>query len=397
MLTKKATTRNPLVLFLGAAFSTSLWLAGVGAQTIISPTPFFPLHDNTGSAADMREPDPAAAAESAEEAVLQKSFHVPLVFNESVERQIEYFTTRGRPIFQSWLDRSARYLPMMKKIFRDYRLPEDLVYVAMIESGFNPHAVSEKNAVGPWQFMRPTAREYGLNTDRWVDERRDPVKSTRAAAAHFRDLYNMFGSWTMALASYNAGMGRMQGAVLKARSDDFWELRTTSFIHIETQEYVPRYMAALIIAKDPVAYGFTEPEQKPFDYDEIIVKTSTDLRKIAEATGRPFREIRDLNPELLKPLTPETQYVLRVPPGTRGIYQLHMARVSLQERKFREERKKARSGGLLFSKLAASVPAEPPGRIARVSIVSPFAALLSFANILPGMARHSSPPHGFLH
>ncbi len=221
--------------------------SSASAQTVLSPTPIVPLR-NQGIAAGMI-PDVPLSFEEAEEAFGdEKIFHIPLILNESVESQIDFFTTRGRAIFQSWLRRSARYLPLMKQIFREYNLPEDLVYVAMIESGFNPHAVSPQKAVGPWQFMLATGREYGLNINRWVDERKDPVKSTRAAAAHLKSLYNTFGSWLMALASYNAGTGRMQGAVLKARSDDFWDICASRFIHMETQEYVPRYLAALIIA-----------------------------------------------------------------------------------------------------------------------------------------------------
>ncbi|OGW37927.1 MAG: hypothetical protein A2010_13150 [Nitrospirae bacterium GWD2_57_9] len=379
--TKRSLIARPLLLLLAVLLSVWTRQSPVNAQTVLSPTPFMPLHDrvNPGSAipiaADL-ENDPEQSG-----AVEEKIFHIPLIFNESVESQIEYFTTRGRAVFQAWLRRSARYLPAMKKIFREQNLPEDLVYVAMIESGFNPHAVSQKKAVGPWQFMRATAREYGLNTDHWVDERKDPIKSTRAAAAHFKDLYQIFGSWPMVLASYNAGMGRMQGAVLKAKSDDFWELRASRFIHQETQEYVPKYMAALIIAKDPVAYGFRDPEPEPFEYDEIEIVTCTDLRRIAEYTGCSYQEIRDLNPELLLPMTPKSRYVLRIPPGTKEACQLSLAKVSVQERKFRKDRDRARSGGLLFSRLSSSYRDTAPAKPPQTTIVSPFGAQLDFPTV----------------
>jgi membrane-bound lytic murein transglycosylase D len=282
----------------------------------------------------------------------------------------------------------------MKSIFREYNLPEDLVYVAMIESGFNFKAVSPKKAVGFWQFMKATAREYGLNTDPWVDERRDPIKSTRAAAAHLKDLYNLFGSWPMALASYNAGMGRMQGAAVKAKSDDFWEIRSTRFLGIETQDYVPRYMAALIIARDPQAYGFTDPETQPFEYDEIVVPQSTDLRRIAASTGASYDDLCALNPELLQPLTPMTRYVLRVPLGMKQAYQQQVMKVTVQVRKQREERKRARSGGLLFSGLASSFRASPPDALSPAALVSKFGHQVDIkSTLLPdlkGAARRTA-------
>ncbi len=347
---------------------------GAHAQTVISPTPLMPVQDPAAS----REIPTARQILNEElgiEEPEEKAFHIPLIFNESVESQIEYFTTRGRVIFQSWLNRSARYLPIMKKIFRDNNLPEDLVYVAMIESGFNPRAVSPKKAAGPWQFMNATAHEYGLSTDRWVDERRDPIKSTRAAAAHFKDLYNLFGSWPLALASYNAGMGRMQGAMLKARSDDFWELRSSRLLHSETQDYVPRYMAALIIAKNPVAYGFTRPEEVPFEFEEIEIKSSMDLRRIAADAGCTSQEIQDLNPELLQARTPSAVYVLRIPAGTREAYEARSASVSDRPRIRREARNTVRMNGILFSRIASASVGAPAREVGR-TIVSQYSAQL---------------------
>lgn len=350
------------------------------AQTVLSPPPLMPLQKSLAPFMDVPAAgtDPQTEPDSGSD---QKSFHIPLFINDSVESQIEFFTTRGRSIFQSWLDRSARYLPLMKKIFREYNLPEDLVYVAMIESGFNPHAVSQKNAVGPWQFMKATAREYGLDTNRWVDERKDPVKSTHAAAAHFKDLYNMFGSWLTALASYNAGMGRIQGAILKARSDDFWELSFTRFMHTETQEYVPRYLAVLIIARDPVAYGFSAPGDKPMEYDELIVDNSTDLRTIADCTDSSYKDIQDLNPELLHSRTPQAKYVLRVPAGTRETCLQRFATAPAAEKKVRTARTPVRIEGHLFTKIA-----EASGTAA--DQVMPAGKKLSFSAQL-GFAEHS--------
>lgn len=389
MLVHQGKTRiNRAVSALLAGLLAVFLPTSVSAQTVLSPAPLLPIQERPNSAGEMPanavlqneyEDDPDTETE-------EKIFHIPLVLNESVEGQIEYFTTRGRTVFQAWLNRSVRYLPLMKKIFREYNLPEDLVYIAMIESGFNPHAVSEKKAVGPWQFMRPTAREYGLNTDYWVDERKDPVKSTRAAAAHLKDLYNLFRSWPMALASYNAGMGRMQGAVQKNRTDDFWEL--SSSLHSETQEYVPRYMAALIIAKNPPAYGFNDPSGEPIEFDEILIDKSTDLRRIAAYTGASYTQIRDLNPELLQPATPRTPYLLRVPRGTTGLYQKNIAHVSLLPDRVNEGKKTA-SRKMLFSRLASAFRAAVPERLSPVRIISRFSAHLDLNDVLTSRSTAS--------
>ena len=225
-----------------------------------------------------------------------KPYHIPMILNDSVENHLEYFKTRGRDVFQRWLDRSARYIPMMKEIIREKNLPEDLVYVAMIESGFNPYAVSWAKAVGPWQFMPATGKNYGLKIDWWIDERKDPVKSTHAAAEHFKDLYNLFGSWPLALASYNAGAGKVQRAVLRTRSEDFWDLKASRYIRKETKNYIPKYMAATIIAKNPEAYGFTLSTIEPFNYDEVEISGMTDLRLIARCAGCTYEEIKEMNP-----------------------------------------------------------------------------------------------------
>ncbi len=201
-----------------------------------------------------------------------KPFDIPLVMNNSVENNLEYFKTRGRDKFQLWLNRSARYLPAMKDIFKEKNLPEDLVYVALIESGFNPYAVSWARAVGAWQFMPGTGKLYGLKINWWIDERKDPIKSTNAAAELLKDLHGHFGSWPLALASYNAGAGKVQRAVLRTRSDDFWDLRASRFIKPETKNYIPKFMAATIIAKNPEAYGFTVENAEPYKYDEVVIE-----------------------------------------------------------------------------------------------------------------------------
>jgi len=279
-----------------------------------------------------------------------KPYHIPMILNDSVENHLEYFKTRGRDIFQLWLDRSARYIPVMKEIFREKNLPEDLVYVAMIESGFNPYAVSWARAVGPWQFMPATGKLYGLKIDWWIDERKDPIKSTMAAAEHLKDLHNLFGSWPLALASYNAGAGKVQRAVLRTRSEDFWDLKASRYIRKETKNYVPKYMAATIIAKNPEAYGFSVANVNPFKYDEVVLEESTDLRLIARCADCTYEEIKELNPEIRRWVTPPhySKYTLRIPAGKKEAFLANFAAVP-PEQKIKWERHEVIKGETLGS------------------------------------------------
>lgn len=292
--------------------------------------------------------DVAALEENIDEYLDETPYQIPMVLNDSVENHLEYFKTKGRDVFQKWLDRSARYIPVMRSIFRDKNLPEDLVYVAMIESGFNPYAVSWARAVGPWQFMPHTGKLYGLRIDWWVDERKDPIKSTSAAAEHLKDLHNLFGSWPLALASYNAGAGKVQRALLRTQSEDFWDLKASRYIRRETKNYIPKYMAATIIAKDPEAYGFSLSPVEPYVYDEVIITESTDLRLIAECAGTTYETVKELNPELKRWVTPPdaTRYLLRLPAGT-GEHFLANYRTLPPERKIRWERHLVKSGETL--------------------------------------------------
>ena len=289
----------------------------------------------------------------------EKPYQIPMILNDSVENHMEYFKTRGRDVFQKWLDRSARYIPVMKEIFREKNLPEDLVYVAMIESGFNPYAVSWARAVGPWQFMPHTGKLYGLKIDWWVDERKDPIKSTYAAAEHLKDLHNLFGSWPLAMASYNAGAGKVQRAVLRTHSEDFWDLKASRYIRRETKNYVPKYMAATIIAKDPESYGFAVQPYDLFVYDEVILTESTDLRLAARCAGSSYDVIKELNPELKRWVTPPdaTNYVLRVPKGTAAAFAANIAAVPADQ-KIRWERHLVNKGDTL-SGIAAQYNTSP--------------------------------------
>lgn len=294
--------------------------------------------------------DVAELEEAIDDIAAVKPYHIPMILNDSVENHLEYFKTRGHDVFQRWLDRSERYIPVMKDIFRGKNLPEDLVYVAMIESGFNPYAVSWAKAVGPWQFMPATGKMYGLKIDWWIDERKDPIKSTKAAAEHLKDLHNLFGSWPLALASYNAGAGKVQRAVLRTRSEDFWDLKASRYIRKETKNYVPKYMAATIIAKNPEAYGFTINAYAPFTFDEVVLEKSSDLRLIARCANCTYEELKELNPEIKRWITPPhyEQYTLRIPAGTRETFLANYAAIA-PEQKIKWERHEVRSGETLAS------------------------------------------------
>lgn len=245
---------------------------------------------------------------------------VPIVVNKSVESFINYFQTRGRKYFEHWWGRSQDYMVMLQSILREEGLPEELSYIAFIESGLNPRARSRANAVGMWQFIRGTALRYGLRIDWWIDERMDPEKATYAAAKYFRNLYDQFGSWYLAAAGYNAGEGKVARAVRKHNTEDFWELASHKRpFRRETKEYVPKYLAALLIAKDPVSYGF-EPVayNGAIPYEKVRISHATDLRVIADAAGTTVDEIQRLNPELLRWFTPPNypNYEIKVPAGT---------------------------------------------------------------------------------
>lgn len=250
----------------------------------------------------------------------ESMFRVPHSHNHKVERHMRFFHTAIHNRFEQWLDRLAHYRPLVDGIFSEFDLPSDLVFLSLVESGFNPNAYSRARATGPWQFMKGTARLYGLRVDQYVDERRDPIKSTVAAARYLRDLYDLFGTWPLAMAAYNAGEGKVSRALQKARAESFWEIAQTRHIRRETKEYVSRFVAATIIAKNPDRYGFSSEARDPHQFEEVVVHRAVHLRDVAKATGVPFLELRRLNPELRRDVTPPTdaEYHLKVPVGTKA-------------------------------------------------------------------------------
>lgn len=264
-------------------------------------------------------PAPAPAVATAGDKPVQP-YNVPIVMDSKVEGHIRFFNSTIHDKFEKWLLRLSHYHPVVERIFVEFGLPTDLVYLSLVESGFNPHAYSRARATGPWQFMKGTGKLYGLRVDKYVDERRDPIKSTVAAARYLRDLYDLFGSWPLAMAAYNAGEGKVMRALHKSQSESFAEIAETRLIRRETKEYVPRFMAATVIAKNPARYGFHVGEVDPHAFEEVTVGRSIHLRAIANASGVEFESLRMLNPELRLEATPpdDAHYHLKVPVGTKA-------------------------------------------------------------------------------
>jgi len=252
---------------------------------------------------------------------------LPIELNDRILSFIELFQGNLRTFMQDSLHRSAKYMPMVQSVFRAEGLPLDLAYLAIVESGFKNTALSRASARGMWQFMPATGKEHGLTQNWFIDERADPEKATRAAAQYLKTLNKMFdGDWNLAMASYNAGPGRLQRAVKSSKLNDYWKLTETSrFLPKETRNYVPMIMAAVIIAKNPTQYGFEPGVNTALAYDTVTVPDALDLRTVAEWTETSIEEIRDLNPELRRTITPVGKHDLKVPVGMAPIVEAKLA------------------------------------------------------------------------
>jgi membrane-bound lytic murein transglycosylase D len=255
-------------------------------------------------------------------------FDFPITINKQVQFYLDFFQNEQRRSFSRWLARSGRYLVMIEEALQEAGLPLDLVYLPMIESGYSLTAVSRAKAVGPWQFIAATGRRYGLRIDDYVDERRDPIKSTRAAVNYLTQLFAEFGDWQLAVAGYNAGEGRIRWALRQTEADDFWQL--SDILPTETKLYVPKLIAAIIIAREPEKYGFTDINyEEPLAFETVAVPRLTSLKAVAIAGDIDFEKLQDLNRELRKAVIPPQQasYLLRVPAEKADLVASNLPRV----------------------------------------------------------------------
>lgn len=255
------------------------------------------------------------------------AYDLPVVSNDKVLSYVELFQGGLRNFLSEGLARGSRYLPRIREVFQSEGIPVDLAYVPLIESAFKSTALSRAKAKGMWQLMLPTARDYGLSYNWFIDERSDFEKSTIAAAKHFKMLGKMFdGDWTLALASYNVGQGFVMNAVKRGKTTDYWKLSAgTKLLPRDTREYVPMIWAAIIIAKNPQQFGFEIETHEPLAYDVVTVPDAISLATVAEWLEISVDVIRDLNPELRRNTTPMGEHDLRVPTGAKAALEAKLA------------------------------------------------------------------------
>lgn len=285
--------------------------------------------------------EPPAPAETTAETVAADLARtppdLPIPINSKVLSYVELFQGKLRPFMQGGLERGQRYLPMIQTVFQAEGLPLELAFVPLVESAFKSTAVSRVSARGMWQFMLGTAKEHGLDQDWFLDERSDPEKATRAAAQYLKTLSDMFdGDWNFALASYNAGPGRLQRATRLSKKTDFWQISaSTRYLPRETREYVPMILAAIVIARNPGLYGFEVAPSAPLAYETVTIPGALDLKIIAEWAELTVDELQDLNPELRRTTTPMTAYQLKVPIGTAAAIGLKLETADALYRSFK--------------------------------------------------------------
>jgi soluble lytic murein transglycosylase-like protein/LysM repeat protein len=271
---------------------------------------------------DLMEKDLDKAVEQPKER-RRLQFSKEVVDNPQVRHFVKYYSTTGKARFQQLLARSGRYMPMIAKVLNEEGLPEELGYLALIESEFVVNRTSRNGAVGLWQFIATTARRYGLRIDDWVDERRDPAKSTRAAAAYLKDLHRYYGRWFLATAAYNAGPGTIDKAMQQSGAKDFWSIKAKAQLSEETRNFVPKLVAISLIATDPQNYGFNDVRyDMPLDYEDVELVAPIKLDALADLAETDLAVIRDLNPALRGHTTPpgEHGYRINFPKGKGAIF-----------------------------------------------------------------------------
>lgn len=261
-------------------------------------------------------------------------FDIPVAYNGKVKNWVQYFQGDGRKWFTKWLERSTRYMPTIQRILKQHGLPRDLAYMAMIESGFSPFASSHASAVGPWQFIRETGNRYGLETTWWLDERRDFEKSSHAAAKYLKQMYGMFNNWYLVAAAYNTGENRIKRMTQKHNTKSFWKLAQQNALHDETEEYVPKMIAAMLISKSPQLYGFRNVSyQEIMDFEHFRVPGGTNLEKVADNLGVTTSYMRELNPELVRGYVPThvEGHWIRIPKGSSQLMARYIRRTFLSQ------------------------------------------------------------------
>jgi peptidoglycan lytic transglycosylase D len=297
------------------------------ASVSISPDDSTVLQKTPGPRADNRllelfEKDIDKAVETRKER-RRLEFSKEVSSHPKVRYFINYYSKRGKRDFEKILARSGKYMPMIAKVLSDESLPEELVYLALIESSFLSSSTSSQGAAGLWQFVPSTARLYGLRIDSWVDERRDPEKSTRAAVAYLKDLHSYFGRWYLATAAYNAGQGAIDRAMQQSGAKDFWTLDRKAQLSEETRNFVPKFVAVAIIATNPQKYGFVDLQyESPLEYEEVEITRSVRLGTLAEMADSDVSTIRELNPALLHNATPpaDARFIVKLPVGKSLIF-----------------------------------------------------------------------------
>ena len=265
-----------------------------------------------------------------------QGFKIEDFHNDSVNKYIKYYQTSGKNWMQVMLDRGQPYLEYIRAVFLEEGVPQDLAYLPMIESSFNPHAISRVGAAGLWQFMPRTGDIYGLKVNYWVDDRFDPERSTRAAAKHLKMLNRNFKNWVLSLIAYNAGGGTVSRAIKKAKSNNFWELAEKNALPQETINYIPKYIAAVMIAKNPERFGFkvNKPNVIFPQGDIVYIDDAADISIIASAIDVPVDDIKILNPQLAQWVTPPSsiRYPLRVPEGKGEVFDKTFGSIPKEER-----------------------------------------------------------------
>lgn len=324
--------------------------------------------------------------------------------HHEVERYVSRFQSDLRDFYGRGLERSGKFVPFMASILAQQGVPSDLAYLPLIESGFQTGAVSPAGAVGPWQFMRETGRRYGLRIDRDVDERRDPIKSTEAAARYLRDLYDMFNDWHLSLAAYNTGEGNIARILENRGSPDYWAMGQRGYIVKETREYVPRFLAAVQIARSPETYGFERPEGEQLSFDWVRVNRPISLATVAQICGTSTGDIRELNPALTRGVVPYNGYTLRIPKGMKKSFMAAAATLPPPETYAKATRGSSRCNGMQPDGTHCLRKGETVGAVAKRYGISVQALLkangirdarrvtVGRALAIPGQASKSSGP-----